>query len=362
MLCASCGAPFEAEAAVCQKCGAARPNRPQPNPPAPRTRAAAVARPKITWLTKTFIAAGTTLVLLWAYVLAVAAHGEIFSARLLGYWMGSLLIPFVIAYLIGGRKNSRNSLRFSLWFVILGFTLPTLSSIGSRGWHTPSNPKAWVAARIKEAAGTVPVSQATRPADSEMEALARDAMREMLDYRKQYDAKLVAFNDGLGKLYSAESFSNAEAIQRSADSVNGVVLLDLEMSKHIQQWPDSMKARIEKSSASEAQKKAFVDGFTRSFANSDVLSARERAMQAESEWADATLDLYAFALQNRARIQVRDDQVVISNRRVRDAFNEKLQRSQALQDAVVKVNSELEQLQNTRLKDYGLSKKELGIQ
>jgi hypothetical protein len=89
-----------------------------------------------------------------------------------------------------------------------------------------------------------------------------------------------------------------------------------------------MRLRAETSSLSASEKKGFAEGFDKGLANST--EQRSKAFLAERAWAEASQELYSYALDNLGSIRVEGDRIVIEEDDVLSGFNERLERAQAL--------------------------------
>ena len=278
----------------------------------------------------------------------------LFTPKAFGYAVGAILLPAVIAYAIAGRRKVRNFNRFAFIFGSLSIFFHLVSSATPR----PSL-KAHIGDLMKEVAGTKP---AASNGTTDMDDLIRDFMREALDARKTHDAEIARFEHELGQLYTAESFSSKASIQRSQEAIRGTVAADQALTRRIADWPQKMKMWADRSSLSDSAKQEFLDGFGKAFAGSELLSVRKQATEVEDQWAEATDDLYNFALSNTTKLQIEGSKIIINDRKTRTEFNQKLERSQSIHKNLEALNTRLEQLQRAALQQSGLTEKDLGLE
>ncbi len=277
---------------------------------------------------------------------------ETFNAEMLGFACGGTIVPFIIAYLIAGRKSVRNFTRFGLWFggmMILVFLI-TKNPAGNIEQH--------IANLAREAAGTKVIE---RQGPRVMDEMIRDMMRDMFDKRKDLERDTDQYRQALSKLYTAESFSNREAIQQILAAVQGVVAADERYAHLLESFPEYIQAKVDGSELSSNSKKDFMVGFRKSYANLQLLTTHRQTIQAEKKWADATVRLYQFAAANINNVRVHGSEIVIANDRVRSAFNKELDESRRLHENMMTLNTQLQNTQFQLLKGLGLTASDLGL-
>jgi len=274
------------------------------------------------------------------------------SAEVLGYAVGSAVVPALIAYLIAGRKSVRNFNRFALCFCGFSILFFLVSSKPPVSWNQH------IGNLAKEAAGTKPVDDG---GPQNMDELIRGAMRDALEIRKSFEQETARFTPELGHLYSIESFSHKDAMTRSLEAVRGVVAADQQYSQQIEDLPKRIEMRVQNSSLSDSDKRGFMEGIQKSYGSLKVLAVRRQAMEVEKQWSDATVGLYDFSLSNSGRITVDHGRLVVNNEKIRTEFNQRLKQSQTLRDNLLALNAELETAQNDALKQLGVTPKDIGL-
>jgi hypothetical protein len=282
---------------------------------------------------------------LWSY-------GNV-NAEMLGYAAGGATLPALIAYLIAGRKRVRNFSRFGLWFAVLSAVFLALMT------PRPVSFQQHIANLAMEAAGTKPedTSGSTR-----MDRALRTAMRDIFGERKAFDQETGQFAAELGQLYSAQSFSSKQAMQKSVDAVRGVAAADQRYSQQLETLPERIRAKLSGSGLSEHDASEFAQGFSSTYGNSKVLSIRRQAAAVESQWADATVALYEFSIGNADRIRVQKTHLVIGDEKVRTAFNAQMKSAQVFRDSLVALNDQLERAEQQSLQGAGLTPAQLGLE
>lgn len=315
--------------------------------------------PSVPPISKTFgpwafigIAIGITL----AFVKALVWSDGAFNAEVFGYALGAALFPGLIAYAIAGRQRVRNPNRFALWF--LAFSLFFLLLEFS---NRPEATNTRIKRLIREAAGTKRAEKVGSREDQQWDALLRAVVGDVFERRKLYDLRIAQLDPDVRRLGSPESFAGRSSILHSMDVVRNVVLEDKKFSQEINTWSERAKALVDQSSLSDDDKQEFMKGFQGAFMGSKILSTRTEAISAEAEWSEAALDLYSFALENKPRVVIRGSNIIINDEKVRAQFNEKRERYETLRKKVADLNNQLEQLQQTALKQYNLTLRDVGL-
>jgi hypothetical protein len=282
---------------------------------------------------------------LWSY-------GNV-NAEMLGYAAGGAILPALIAYWMAGRKRVRNFSRFGLWFASLSAVSFALMT------PRPVSFEQHIANLAMEAAGTKPEDHR---GSTGMDGALRTAMRDIFSERKAFEQETGQLAPELGKLYSVQSFSKKQAMQKSLDAVRGVAAADQRYSQQLETLPERLRAKLSSSGLSEYDASEFAKGVRSAYGNSKVLSIRRQAAGVESQWADATVALYEFAIANAARIRVQDNRLVIGDEKVRTAFNEQMKSAQAFRDSLVAANDQLERAERQSLQGAGLTPAQLGLE
>jgi hypothetical protein len=316
---------------------------PQPQPPVPPSNKLHFI---LGWCG---IALGLFLAMFRAWVWSYG----ITNAEMLGYALGGALLPALTAYLIAGRKSVRNFNRFGLWFSGLSLFFFVVSS------QRPVSLQQHIGDLMKEAAGTKSVDNS---GPRSMDELIRNIMRDILDERKAFDRDMGQFNPELEKLYSVESFSSTQAMQRSLDAVRGAVAVDQRYSQQLESLPQRIQKRVDSSGLSGSFDSGFMDGIRKAYGESKPLNIRRQAMEVEKQWGDATAGFYEFALANSTKIRVQGTHLVIGNDKTRAEFNERMNKSRALRDNLAVLNMQLESAQRELMKQSGVTPKDVGLE
>jgi hypothetical protein len=295
---------------------------------------------------------GVGLGLFLAFFHAWAWSYGVMGAEAWGYAGGVALAPALFAYLIAGRKSVRNFNRFGIWFSGMSVVFFLVSNTHPVSLHQH------IGDLMKEAAGTKAVDHSGPAA---LNDLIRDMMKGILDDRKAFEKETQPMAADLGKLYSAESFSSREAMQRTLDAMHAIVAADQSYSKQLEGIPDRMQANVDRSSLSDSDKKGFMEGLRRSYGNGKALQIRRQAMEIETQWEGATVDLYEFAKTNASKIRVERTKLIIGDEGIRNKFNERFRKARKLRNDLAAMNTQLESAQKAALQDAGVTPKDLGL-
>lgn len=275
------------------------------------------------------------------------------SAEMVGHFVGSLILPAVIAYLIAGRKSVRNFNRFAVWFSWLSVLFFLVAS------KPPVSLSQHIGNLMKEASGAKPVDNADGPRN--FDELIRAVMRDQLDQRKAFEQETEQYTAELGRLYSADSFSSPEKMKRSVEAVRGIVAADLKYSEQIEEIPKRIEGRVQSSNLSNSDKQGFMEGIRQSIGGQKIFAIRRQSTELEKQWLDATVGLYEFTLSHPGNITVHQGRLVASSHKAQTEFNQQLEKSQALRDRLVALNGQMESAQNEALNQLGVTPKEIGL-
>jgi hypothetical protein len=326
-----------------------------PLPGVPTHSASSPASPELSSAKRALVALLVLLGIALSAAKAFLWSRGAWNAEVSGYAIGTLLTSSLVAYGIAGRKKSRKPVVFGLIFVSISFALALLELSQPK-----TDPNAKVAALMREASGTSPVDR--RGAfDSPQDKHLLKVMTEFIDKVKTYKEKVHEPKAGLQTLYTSESFSGAEAMSRTSDSVQKITALDHEFVLQLEQWPSRVQEQTDQSDLSESDKQAFLKGFYKTFSNSEIVTLRGQGDKIEEQWCKDTLALYDFARLHNGRIRVKGAHIVIDDENVRTRFNDLLHQSREQRQRMIDTNAQLAKLQNDVLQKYGLTRKDVGL-
>lgn len=365
MFCIVCGAPNPDAAKFCHKCGQAmvsstqglsseeastnglvsapqdqEPLQIRSSLPAPSARPVPTAR-----LTRRNIVL-LCFALVWCYLLAFTYHrplfGGFFSPEVFGAWLGLLIWPLVLTYLLRGRRKPRDWQAIARMFIWSAILLPALVLSINRQHRETTEER--LRSVFQDAAA--PSAPGQRSLDSDEQAL-RDFLRDLIALNKRYSEEAAKFDTPeMEVLYQPVSFSKRNTVQRTIDQIKEMEDLEDEMNKSYDDIVGRARTRI--------HSQTFWEGFEESNAH------RQNVFALERKWLDASLDLYQFALANLHLISVKGDKVYVEDSAL-DSFNEKLSTAENSRETFLRSYEQFQQRQKEYLSRWGLSPSDMGM-
>jgi hypothetical protein len=276
--------------------------------------------------------------------IAAAIRGDIDSLpELIGYGVGTLAIPAIIAAVICRKDQTRfPKVLFYSFFICYALT----SASRSRVTAPPEGMDKHIGGILREVMSSTPANATnTQPYDAPI----RETFRQMLAAKKSYETATA--NIDVTGVYQPESFSSNAAMQKWLDDARVLNAADQNMLRAWESMPELLQTQINASSMSSSDKQSVMRGFEGSF-HAGVLLPR---LKASAEWSASLSDLYGFALDNSSHIHVKGEQITISDNTVRDQFNKKEEASQALLQKVQDFNRAFKAQQEQTAKRFGLT-------
>lgn len=254
---------------------------------------------------------------------------EILWPEYLGYTIGVMFIPFVLAWLIYGRKKKWG--QFSKWFLLL--TLITYFLSSSQSKKAPYNANDAMATLLKQAAGTAPPSDRTAA-----ETSFRQWFQEVLTVGNSYRSVSNGFFAGDGKLLlKPDSYSSKEAIQQAKQGLESVLNSNHKVEEFLEKGAlETARQRVNKLDWSEGDKNAFLVGMQSTY----NAAPSKNALNAEAAWLQSCIDLYDFVDEHFSEVEVKDHQAHITNNEVRLQFNDRIQHVNQLAEAMDAASAE----------------------
>lgn len=230
-------------------------------------------------------------VLLWAYLFNALRHRSLFlgikvllSPSLIGGWIGLLLIPLIIAYLIAGWKSRRNWSSFTRWFFWLAFFAPLI------GYSGESN-------------------------EAKLE-------RELNEIVPAFHNQVLQYNNKLQTLYSPESFSTRQ-------NITGIIqtIKSLQKLNKVENMLSAFREKLSSAELSPEYREVYWEKFKKGF----LSSVKEEKIYREAmwEWILETIGLYEFALTNIDQISVEEGEIFLAGSDLTNQFNEKIKKAVA---------------------------------
>jgi hypothetical protein len=276
--------------------------------------------------------------------IAAAMRGDINGLpELIGFGLGSLLIPAIIAAVICRKDQTRfPKVLFYSFFICYALT----SANRNRVTEPPEGTDKHIGEILREVMSSTPANPTnTQPYD----AAIRETFKQMLAAKKSYETATA--NIDVTGVYQPESFSNNAAMRKWMDDARVLNAADQKMLRAWESMPQILQTQINASSMSSSDKQAVMRGFEGSF-NAGALMPR---LKTSVEWSASLSDLYGFALENSSHIHVKGDRITIADDAVRDQFNKKQEASQTLLQKVQDFNRAYKAQQEQTAKRFGLT-------
>jgi len=150
-------------------------------------------------------------------------------------------------------------------------------------------------------------------------------------------------------------------MQRAMDAAVKALKLDSETEAMLKRMPESVKAHLDQTDLSDADKSRYLKGFMASFNEPETLSARNQVIAAESEWGDSVRDLYSFSLQHASQIVVAKEGIIISNKDTREKSNQKITRSGKLRETFLAATKKADDVRGASFKKFVISPADIGL-
>ena len=287
--------------------------------------------------------------LLVAFVSTFAQHG--ISAETIGFAVGTLFIPTVIAYAVHGHigKRPNNHLGFARWLWWSTFVLTGISASNYRREHMTT---ADVPAVLKQAAELTPDSAINNsgksPEKIEKEAQYRDLMRsyfkEISEERNGFESRRAAIEVKLDGIYQADSYKPARA-----KAIIVALSENIALNNDIQTWASKIvpafQARVKQSGLTDSEQQSTVRGFQKSVSGSAFWLTLHSFLTTDTELDQVSIKFYQAILKGD-----------------RDEANSYLARIKTLGKKDTELLARVSKLQTASLKESGLSGNEKAFQ
>jgi hypothetical protein len=316
----------------------------------------------MTALGKLGICAVVLLALLYA---SVAPANDSDPAARIGYrvgtFIGAMLFPTLIAYVVAGRRKVRNWKRFASVFSISGFVFLALSWLGATNALSAEAPEQRIGRLMREAAGTQPIRNPAVGKQREFDDALREQFRNLIQVNREYMAAAEKLNlNDTEKLNSPETFADPDSAAEALNQLHAAYDLDAQQEQKIHEIVEKLRDVMRSSASSPAAQQAMLNGFDKSVATQT--SKRQQLLSTERAWMDAEDDLYGFAGQHRSDIKLAGSQIAIVDDVVREQFNQKIRSEEALRQDFLKTKQQFSNEQARLLGSYGLDQKSVGAQ
>jgi len=358
MICPSC--QREIEAAPCPHCadaatvipgqvaqGDAFPARGGPQPLSPAK--------------KLWFSILATILFLMVFAIAIARTnawgGAERSAERAGYLIGSCITPLLIGYLLARLVNKikvskMGNTEIALCTAGIAVLLSLLAVAGNADLTKTTHradPKAEMAHLMRQAAG----QEAVTPDSEWWEGPTRECLRDILNENKEYTAAIRSLQDpSLPKLYAVDSYASRSEMQRHIVHLQSLLEVDKKYDS-VDPIVKKFEANISLTSASDREKKEFIEGFHKTF--DPRQTPRIETFRTEETWLQSGIDLYDFTTAHFADYQIRDNKLYFHVETSRVAFQDLQSKSIALHKTALEAKQKLDAAHADALSNTGMS-------
>lgn len=273
----------------------------------------------------------------------------------IGTVSAALGIPALIAYVIAGRKKTRNPNRFALIFCVIAvvFTLGNAASMLSF-----EAPQQRFTRLMREAAGVQPVSHKGLPSQRRLDDAVRSQYGKMLQQNRDYMEQVKKLdNSKVKEINTAKAFVSAEIAQPALDQLHALYDADAAHEREVQSTLNGLR-NVFNDVQPAAEREAMLKGFDESLAQQNV--RRQQLLDLEKAWIDSVDDEHAFAAAHRDSFRLVGASLVIADPEVRAEFNGKIQLQEENRKAFLKQQAESSKSTSESLGKMGLSGKDVG--
>jgi hypothetical protein len=355
--CEKCGAQVAPGSASCTGCGAPVAAQRQATEMAAAPQAVSEPEPEKAsiWIPIKLLVVPIIAGLATAAVERNAPPGEP-----IGYWIGMMLFPTLIALAMVRFKPAKKMRTFSTVFFLIGLlgmggTLVShLQELGAGPQKTPKE-------IAQEAAGMRPVTESGTASEQKVNRVLREFLADIIAARKKHDADMAPLEPVLAGVYTPQSFGSKRQMEDVIAALNRALEIDGEMMIKIQRLPQEMQARVDASDLDPSDKEDLMRGVQKGYGNSNIVATYHEVRSAEEHWVAATVDLYTFGSRHASRIQTTDGKILIAKDALLSRFNAKFKNSRALRRQLDEANQRLAALQAAAMRQTGINKDDLGL-
>ncbi len=278
-----------------------------------------------------------------------------------GTFIGALLLPTLIAYVVAGRRKARNPNRFAFLFLLVGIPILALNWLGTLTASARETPEQHVGRLMREAAELQPIGNEGSSSEGDFDDAMRKQFRRLIDRNREYAAAVERLDlSEVNKINSPESFADPGLASTSLKQLRASYDLDAEQEEKVKEILEDLRRAVASSTSSAWVRERMLKGFDQNVASK--MPQRRQLIAAEKAWVDAVDDEYDYANQHRKEIRLVNDHLVIQDATLRDEFNAKVQDQEARRKEFLQAKEEFTQGQARDLQKFGLDPKKLGTQ
>jgi hypothetical protein len=233
-----------------------------------------------------------------SYVRTVRWSGGLRNSESIGYFMGGLLGPVLIAAFLVWLANSVREDKMSsilkqgiTAYLALGIAvLASAGSLQQAPGFDETSAKKQMGHLMKQAAG----KEAVTPDSQWYEGPSREFFHDILTFNQEYTHAIQSIDQSsLAKLYTPESYATRAGMRATIAQLHALLDTDKKYES-LDPVVKKLEVNISATSASELEKEEFLKGFRGS--TDKALAPRAETFRAEEEWMQSSIDLYEFTL------------------------------------------------------------------
>jgi hypothetical protein len=275
----------------------------------------------------------------------------------IGTLIGMLLLPFLIAYAIAGRKKARNPRAFAVIFCIVCLLGLGSSLVSSLSFETPEHR---IARLAREAAGLQPERHTGFARQRKFDDAVRNQYRNLVQQNRTYMESIKNIDmSQLKMINSAESFATPGAATEARRELHALYDLDAAQEDKVKEILGNLRRTMESEASSASERESMLQGFDKGTA--EAAAKRQHALDSEKVWIDAVDDLYAYAEMHQGGFSLSNGHLIIPDAVIRNEFNSKMEYQGEQRKAFLQAQKEFSQFQGQSLDKLGLTPKDVGV-
>jgi len=284
------------------------------------------------------------------------------EAQAIGYRFGRLLVvvvvPFLVAYPIAGRRKARNPNLFAGLFCGIALFVLFIHASGSLAAGSfQSETTDQKVARLMREAGGQPVRKSFF-GEPKTDAMMRDFFKQIIAINKDYQAEMDKLDVGdVGKLNTPESFADPDSVTGALAQLRAAYELDARQEQRMRDVLENFRRSFDNLSSSDRD--SMIKGFNEGLAK--VMPTRQRAVTTEKAWVDAMDDVYGYARAHHDQFFLLDGHLKIAGDDVLQEFNNRIHALNAARQDFVQAKAAFDSLQGQTLQKNGLTRDQTGL-
>lgn len=274
-----------------------------------------------------------------------------------GRFFAAVVIPFLIAYPIAGRRKARNPNLFAGLFCGMALFLILANAASSLGALQPETADQKASRLMREAAGLEPVRKSFFREDA-TDTKLRDFFKQIIAINKDYQAEIDKLDiSATASLNTPQSFADPNSVAEGRRQMHAAYELDARQEQHMSQVLENFRRGFE--SLSPSDREAMLKGFNQGLAQ--VIPTRQRTVTTEKAWIDSLDDVYGYAQANHSQFNMAGGHLRVADEEVRQEFNKRIRALNAARQEFLKAKSDFDRLQGQTLQKTGINRGETGL-